>query len=99
MSENPLGPAPLNSSAKVILVVWCALLVPWVFISALADGILSARNTTAAHIFVASIWIYPFFVGISLFCKRKYPRLVWLPTLSFAGVILSFIVELRSVSI
>src|SRR5207248_1001781 len=86
--------APLDTTVKVVLTVWCLLLVPWILFAGLAGMAFDGGYTTGAYIFVWSVWTYPITVGISFLFRRKHPRLVWLPALNFISpVILAVLVD------
>jgi hypothetical protein len=80
-------PAPLKTYVKVMLFVWFLLLVPWFPVAGIAGVAFDSSHKTAAWIFVLSVWTYPISLGTAFVSRRRYPYLVWLPTLNFIPAI------------
>ncbi len=82
---DALGPAPLDPSVKVLLSVWIVLLVPWALVALVVGMALDGGPTFGAYLLIWSVLSYPALVGLVFYYRRRNPRLIWLPVLSFAG--------------
>lgn len=76
-----LGPRPLTMTAKVLLTIWCVVLVPWVpFFTLMGTGMaFEGGYTFGAYLFVFMVWAYPILVAVAYVFRRRKPMLVWLP--------------------
>ncbi len=65
--ESLLGPPPLTTTVKVMLTIWCVILVPWVPIfSVMGTGMaFEGGYTLGAYLFVVMAWAYPILVGVA----------------------------------
>lgn len=95
MFEFLSKPTPLNPIVRVMLVVWCVLLVPWLMVVPGAGMAFDAGYTTAAYLVACDILTYPVAVGISFYYRRRHPRLIWLPILNFILPAVAALDEIR----
>ncbi len=81
--ESFLGPLPLPTAVKIMLTIWCVILVPWIpFFTLMGTGMaFEGGYTFHAYLFVATAWTYPALVGVAFFFRRRKPKLIWLPML------------------
>jgi hypothetical protein len=79
--ELILGPAPLTTTARVMLVIWCLILAPWVPVFSImgAGMAFEGGDTPGAYLFVLAAWTYPVLVCVAWLFRRRKPVLVWLP--------------------
>jgi hypothetical protein len=84
LEESVLGPPPLPAVVKVMLTIYCIILVPWIpFVMLMGSGLaFDGGYRLRAYAFVASVWAYPALVGVAFFFRRRKPRLVWLPVIA-----------------
>jgi hypothetical protein len=89
--ESFLGPPPLSATVKVMLTIWCVILVPWfpVFTLMGTGMVLEGGHTFHAYSFIVIAWAYPALTGTAYFFRRRNPKLIWLPMLPLAPVLLS----------
>ena len=79
-------PPPLEAWVKSMLALWSVLLVPWPI--ALMGAGMSGEgggNKVAVLALVWSVISYPALVFVAFIFRRRMPRLVFLPALSFAA--------------
>jgi hypothetical protein len=84
------GPPPLATKVKVMLTVYCLILLVWIpLFTVMGSGMVfeSSRHIFRAYGFVASAWAYPVLVGVSFFYRRRKPRLVWLPVVAMISIL------------
>jgi len=86
MFEYSPDPVPLETTVQVMLVVWCVLLWPCLIFAGLSAMAFDGGYTPAAYIVALLPWSYPVLLGIAFFYRRRNPRLVWLPALTFAAI-------------
>ena len=84
-----LGPPPLDPWVRMLLVIWCVLLILWLPFAGLSAMVFEGGDTAEAYVFAWSVWIYPVLVAISFIYGRKKPDLVFLPLLTLLGVMRS----------
>jgi hypothetical protein len=89
MFESVSTPASIQPLASIALTIWALLLIPWLFIAALAGMVFEGGGTAEAYVLAWSIWMYPVLLAISFFCALKRPYFVLLPILSLLGIALS----------
>lgn len=73
---------PLDLTVKIMLIVWCVLLIPWFAFALVAGMAFDGGPTAAAYIVVWDVFTYPIAVGISFYYRRKHTRLIWLPAVN-----------------
>jgi hypothetical protein len=82
---------PLSPTVKWLLVLWCVLLVPWTFIATFAGFVFATARSNiqivVSVLLVGSVWTYPLGIMLAFYFRRRYPRLVWLPTLNVAPLL------------
>ena len=83
MFESASEAPPLNTTVRIMLIIWCVLLVPWLMLALVTGMAFDAGYTTAAYLVALDVYTYPVTVGISFYYRRKHARLVWLPFLNF----------------
>ena len=78
-----VGPPPLATSVKAMLLVYTVILPPWLlFFTLMGTGMAFEGGYTAgAYAFVVIVWAYPILVDVAYFFRRRKPRLIWLPLL------------------
>ena len=74
--------------ARVLLVLWVVLLIPWLPFAALAGMAFDSGNRLAASLFVLSAWSYGPAVFAAFKLLNRSRKAVFLPFFSFAGVFL-----------
>ena len=82
-------PTQLQPYVAVWLIIWCLLLVPWGLFAALSGMAFDGGYTFSAYLFAWSVWTYPVSLTIAFIFRRKYPALVFLPTIHIVGALLS----------
>ena len=65
--------------AKVMLIIWAVLLVPWLPFAALSGMAFDGGPTLAAYLFVWGLLTYPVSLLIAWLLRKKAPFLVFLP--------------------
>jgi hypothetical protein len=81
--ESFVTPPPLDSTVKTMLTVWFLLLIPWFPFATMGSGLaFDGGPTTAAYLYVWTMWTYPLLLGIAYFSRRRQPNLVWLPSIT-----------------
>src|SRR5690349_20608718 len=79
------GPPPLSMMVKVMLTIWCTLLVLGTIPGLMATGMASEGGYTLdTYLCLIAIWSYPPSVAIAFFYRRRKPGLVFLPLLTVA---------------
>jgi hypothetical protein len=74
---------PLTITARIMLAVWCILLVPWAFIAIIGSGmVFEGGQTFDAYLALVVMWSFPFLVATAYNYRRTKPWLVWLPLLT-----------------
>jgi hypothetical protein len=84
-----VDPPPLEVGVKSMLVLWSILFVPWP-VALIGAGMSSegGGNESAALTLCWSVISYPALVFVAFVFRRRMPRLVFLPALSFGvGII------------
>jgi hypothetical protein len=92
MFEYWAEPAPLNTTARIMLIVWFLLLLPCLIFAALSAMAFEGGYTPAAYATALTPWSYPVLLGVAFFYRRKKPHLVWLPALPLAVIALALLV-------
>jgi hypothetical protein len=87
--ESFIEQAQLAPRVRIILTVWCIILVPWLlFFTLVGSGLaFDAGNTPAAYLTASILWAYPVLVGIAYIFRRKQPKLLWLPVLPLLFIV------------
>lgn len=93
MFEYSTEPVPLNTTVRVMLAIWCVLLVPWLLLAGIAGVAFDGGPSASAYVLVWSIYTYPILLGIAFHFRRRKPNLVWLPMLTFVAVLASAILD------
>jgi hypothetical protein len=78
---------------KGVGIFWLVLLIPWLVISPLAGMAFDSGYTPAAYYVVSCIWSYPLMVALAFFLKRFNPKLILLPLLNVAGILVPLILD------
>ena len=91
-SKSFSGLAPLSTTVASMPVVWCIILVPWVpYLVFMGTGMaFEGGNTFDAYRFVILSWLYPVFVGVAFFFRRRRPALIWLPLVALIPMCAEF---------
>jgi hypothetical protein len=81
--ESFMGPPPLATTVKVMLTIWCIILVPWLPFCIMGTGMaFEGGYTLGAYVSVVTFWMYPALLGVAYFFRRRKPELIWLPVLT-----------------
>jgi hypothetical protein len=93
-----LARPPLSTDVKIMLAIWCLILVPWLpFITLMGSGLaFDGGNDLGAYLFVLIAWAYPTLVLIAYFFRRKKPGFIWLPILPLIVLIIAVIASIFS---
>jgi hypothetical protein len=85
-----IGPPPLSGAVKLMLTIWCVLLVLGALPGLMLTGMaFEGGDTFDAYYSVIVVWLYPSLVGVSYLFRRRKPMLVWLPLIPVALILLS----------
>ena len=83
---------PLSGTVTVLLTIWCILLVLGALPGLMLTGMaFEGGDTFGAYYSVTIVWLYPPMVGVAFFCRRRSPKMVWLPLLPVALMLLSLL--------
>jgi hypothetical protein len=86
----PNEPAPLSTVVRVMLTIWCIILVAGSLSGLMLTGMaFEGGHTLDAYLALIAVWSYPVLVGLAFFYRRRRPLFVWLPSLT--GVL--FLIE------
>jgi hypothetical protein len=86
------GPPPLATPVKIMLTIWCIILMPWFPFLTLTTGMaFDGGYTLAAYLSVVIVWTYPALVGVAYFFRRRKPQLIWLPVLPLIPILASVV--------
>ena len=77
-----------NTVGTAFFWLWILLLIPWIPFFPLSAMAFDAGYTLEAYVFFWSVASYPVTVIIAVLTRKKVPRLVFLPFLSCAGVLM-----------
>lgn len=92
IGEPPLP--PLSGTVTIMLTIWSVLLVVGAFPAIMLTGMaFEGGDTPSAYFMVTTVWLNPPLVGVACFYRRRSPRLVWLPLLPLALMLLSPAIE------
>ena len=85
-----IGPAPLNSTVRILLTVWCVLLALGALPALMLTGMAGEGGYTfGAYYSVVIVWLYPPLVLVAFIFRRRNPKIVWLPLLPVMLILLS----------
>jgi hypothetical protein len=88
-TDRDLAAERRENFERVLLTIWVVLLIPWLPVACLSGMAYDAGNTAGVWLFVLSTWLYgPAVIG-AIKLRTRFPRAVFLPILSIAGVLLS----------
>jgi len=91
---DPLGPPPLSTPVKGLLVLWCVVLVPWIPVALIGTGMaFEGGHTLGAYLFIATAWTYPVLVSLVYFLRRRNPELIWLPLLTLVPLLFASFIK------
>jgi hypothetical protein len=83
--ENYFGPPPLPTTVRVMLAIWCILMVLGVLPALMLTGMaFEGGHTLDAYLSLIAVWSYPPLVVIAFFFRRRKPALIWLPLITVA---------------
>ncbi|MFN7995914.1 MAG: hypothetical protein U0Q18_20045 [Bryobacteraceae bacterium] len=87
-----MGPPPLTTDVRVMLIVYSVILVPWVpAFTLMGTGMaFEPGYTWRAYGFVVNAWAYPILVGVAYFLRRRNPNFISVPLIP---LILIFLVS------
>jgi hypothetical protein len=80
---------PLSVHVKVMLIIWCVLLLPWPLFLMGAGMAFEGGDTADAYAFFWSVLTYPILVAAAFLYRRRQPNFVFLPVFSLFGLVLS----------
>ncbi len=88
-----IGPpplTPLSGTITILLTTWCILLVLGALPGLMLTGMaFEGGDTFCAYYSVTTVWLYPLLVGIAYLCRRRSPKMVWLPLLPVTLILVS----------
>jgi hypothetical protein len=88
IGEPPL--APLSDTVTTMLTIWCILLVLGALPGLMLTGMaFEGGDTFGAYYSVTTVWLYPPLVAVAYLCRRRSPRMVWLPLIPVTLILLS----------
>ena len=91
--ESALSPTLLTKEVRIMLPIWCIILVAWLPLFTLIGTAMAfddADNIFDAYFFAVTASAYPVLVGAAFFFRRRNPAWIWWPSVPLMLMLLRY---------